>query len=114
MACSPLGTMVGAGVFVRSGLAVEKAGRAALVSLAPAGVFVLLSALSFAVVARLARRDESGYGYVGRSPGGYCGPVTSCALWLGGVIGAAFVLDASGDYPPPALRRRGAGGRVGR
>ena len=93
-----VGTMVGAGVFVLSGLAVEKAGPAALVSFALAAVLVLLSALSFAVVASLARRGESGYGYVGRSLGGYWGFVTSWAFWLGGVIGAAFVLNAFGEY----------------
>jgi APA family basic amino acid/polyamine antiporter len=93
-----VGTMVGAGVFVLSGLAVEKAGPAALVSFALSGVLVLLSALSFAVVASLARRGESGYGYVGRALGGYWGFLTSWAFWLGGVIGAAFVLNAFGEY----------------
>jgi APA family basic amino acid/polyamine antiporter len=93
-----VGTMVGAGVFVLSGLAVEKAGPAALVSFALAAVLVLLSALSFAVVASLARSGESGYGYVGRSLGGYWGFLTSWAFWLGGVIGAAFVLNAFGEY----------------
>jgi amino acid transporter len=54
-----VGTMVGAGVFVLSGLAVEKAGPAALGSFAPAAVLVLLSALSLAVVASLARSGDS-------------------------------------------------------
>jgi basic amino acid/polyamine antiporter, APA family len=93
-----VGTMVGAGVFVLSGLAVEKAGPAALVSFALAAVLVLLSALSFAVVASLARTGESGYGYVGRALGAYWGFVASWAFWLGGVIGAAFVLNAFGVY----------------
>src|SRR3954454_3287821 len=93
-----VGTMVGAGVFVLSGLAVEKAGPAAIVAFALAGVLVLLSALSFAVVASLARAGETGYGYVGRALGGYAGFLTSCAFWLGGVIGASFVLNAFGEY----------------
>jgi amino acid transporter len=93
-----VGTMVGAGVFVLSGLAVEKAGPAAIVAFALAGVLVLLSALSFAVVASLARSGETGYGYVGRALGGYPGFLTSWAFWLGGVIGAAFVLNAFGEY----------------
>src|SRR5919199_6238175 len=93
-----VGTMVGAGVFVLSGLAVEKAGPAALVSFALAGVLVLLSALSFAVVASLAQPGETGYGYVRRALGGYAGFLTSWAFWLGGVIGAAFVLNAFGQY----------------
>jgi basic amino acid/polyamine antiporter, APA family len=93
-----VGTMVGAGVFVLSGLAVEKAGPAAIVAFALAGVLVLLSALSFAVVASLARAGEGGYGFVGRALGGYWGFLTSWAFWLGGVIGAAFVLNAFGEY----------------
>jgi basic amino acid/polyamine antiporter, APA family len=90
--------MVGAGVFVLSGLAVQRAGPAALVSFGLAAVLVLLSALSFAVVASLARAGESGYGYVGRALGEYWGFVASWAFWLGGVIGAAFVLNAFGEY----------------
>lgn len=93
-----VGTMVGAGVFVLSGLAVEKAGPAAIAAFALAGLLVLLSALSFAVVASLARPGESGYGFVGRALGGYWGFLTSWAFWLGGVIGAAFVLNAFGVY----------------
>jgi basic amino acid/polyamine antiporter, APA family len=93
-----VGTMVGAGVFVLSGLAVKKAGPAALVSFGLAALLVLLSALSFAVVASLARAGESGYGYVGRALGEYWGFVASWAFWLGGVIGAAFVLNAFGEY----------------
>jgi amino acid transporter len=93
-----VGTMIGAGVFVLSGIAVRKAGPAALVSFALAGVLVLLSALSFAVVASRARAGESGYAYVGRSLGPVWRFLTSWAFYLGGVIGVAFVLDAFGAY----------------
>ena len=93
-----VGTMIGAGVFVLSGLAVQKAGPAALVSFALAGVLVLLSALSFAVVASRARPGESGYAYVGRSLGPVWRFLTSWAFYLGGVIGVAFVLHAFGTY----------------
>ena len=90
--------MVGAGVFVLSGLAVQKAGPAALVSFVLAGVLVLLSALSFAVVASRARQGESGYAYVGRSLGGYWRFFALWAFYVGGVIGVAFVLGAFGSY----------------
>lgn len=93
-----VGTMVGAGVFVLSGLAVERAGPAAIVSFLLAGVLVLLSALSFAVVASLAPAGGSGYAYVGTALGQKWGFLTSWAFWLGGVIGAAFVLNAFGSY----------------
>lgn len=93
-----VGTMVGAGVFVLSGLAVQRAGPAAVVSFALAGVLVLLSALSFAVVASLAPPGGSGYAYVGIALGFRAGFLTSWAFWLGGVIGVAFVLNAFGSY----------------
>ncbi|UQU67588.1 APC family permease [Couchioplanes caeruleus] len=93
-----VGTMVGAGVFVLSGLAVERAGPAAIASFVLAGVLVLLSALSFAVVASLAPPGGSGYAYVGQALGRRWGFLTSWAFWLGGVIGVAFVLNAFGRY----------------
>ncbi|MEV6842454.1 APC family permease [Actinoplanes sp. NPDC051411] len=93
-----VGTMVGAGVFVLSGLAVERAGPAAILSFLLAGVLVLLSALSFAVVAALAPPGGSGYAYVGVALGTRFGFLTSWAFWLGGVIGVAFVLNAFGSY----------------
>jgi len=93
-----VGTMVGAGVFVLSGVAVGKAGPAALVSFVLAGVLVLLSALSFAVVASRARTGESGYAYVGRALGPFWRFLASWAFYLGGIIGVAFVLSAFGTY----------------
>jgi amino acid transporter len=93
-----VGTMVGAGVFVLSGLAVERAGPAALASFVLAGVLVLLSALSFTVVASRAGQGESGYAYVGRALGGYWRFFALWAFYVGGVIGVAVVLSAFGAY----------------
>jgi amino acid transporter len=93
-----VGTMVGAGVFVLSGLAVQRVGPAAVVSFLLAGVLVLLSALSFSVVASLAPPGASGYAYVGTALGARCWFLASWAFWLGGVFGVAFVLNAFGSY----------------
>jgi len=93
-----VGTMVGAGVFVLSGVAVGKAGPAALISFVLAGLLVLLSAFSFAVVASRARVGESGYAYIGRALNPFWGFLASWAFYLGGVIGVAFVLSAFGTY----------------
>jgi amino acid transporter len=90
--------MVGAGVFVLSGLAVRKAGPAATLSFAFAGALVLLSALSFAVVASRAGPGESGYAYIGRSLGGFWRFFALWAFYVGGIIGVAFVLAAFGAY----------------
>jgi APA family basic amino acid/polyamine antiporter len=93
-----VGTMVGGGVFVLSGLAVSRAGPSAIVSFALAGLLVLLSALSFAVVASLAPPGGSGYAYVSVALGRYPGFVTSWSFYLASVIGVAFVLKAFGTY----------------
>jgi amino acid transporter len=93
-----VGTMVGAGVFVLSGLAVKQAGPAALASFVLAAVLVLLSALSFTVVASRAGQGESGYAYVGRALGGFWRFFALWAFYIGGVIGVAFVLNAFGSY----------------
>lgn len=93
-----VGTMIGAGVFVLSGVAVQRTGPAALVSFALAGVLVLLSALSFAVIASRAPAGGSGYAYVGTALGRYWGFITSWAFYIGGIIGVAFVLNAFGAY----------------
>ncbi len=94
-----VGAMIGGGVFVLTGDALQKAGPAALVSFLIAGVVVLLSALSFAVIASKASADNPGYGYIGVVLGN---PVwsflTSWCFYLGGIIGAAFVLNAFGVY----------------
>jgi amino acid transporter len=93
-----VGTMVGAGVFVLSGLAVGRAGPSAIVAFGLAGLLVLLSALSFAVVASLAPAGGSGYAYVSVALGRYLGFVTAWSFWLAGVIGVAFVLSGFGTY----------------
>jgi len=93
-----VGNMVGAGVFVLSGPSVRDAGPGALLSFGIAGVSVLLSALSFSIVASLAKQDESGYAYVSKAINPFFGFLTSWAFYLGGIIGAAFVLNSFGIY----------------
>lgn len=94
-----VGAMVGGGVFALSGVALEQAGPAALVSFLIAGLMVFLSALSFGVVASEATRKNPGYTYVGKVLGSpVWGFLTSWCFYLAGVIGAAFVLNAFGVY----------------
>lgn len=94
-----VGAMIGGGVFVLTGAALQKAGPAALASFLMAGSIVLLSALSFAVIASKAPPKKPGYDYVGRVLGS---PIwtflTSWCFYLSGIIAAAFVLNAFGVY----------------
>lgn len=94
-----IGAMIGGGVFVLTGVALRQTGPSALVSFLVAGGIVLLSALSFAVIASRAAGDESGYTHVGKILGSpVWGFLTSWCFYLGGIIGAAFVLNAFGVY----------------
>lgn len=94
-----VGAMVGGGVFALSGLAVQQAGPAAIISFVAAGCMVFLSALSFAVIASEASLKDPGYAYVGKVLGSpVWGMLTSWCFYLAGIIGAAFVLNAFGVY----------------
>lgn len=94
-----VGAMVGGGVFALSGLAVQQAGPAAILSFLAAGFMVFLSALSFAVIASEASLKDPGYAYIGKVLGSpVWGMLTSWCFYLAGIIGAAFVLNAFGVY----------------
>lgn len=94
-----IGAMVGGGVFALSGLALQQAGPAALISFIIAGFVVFLSALSFAVIASKVTSKYPGYSYVGNVLGSpVWGFLTSWCFYLAGIIGVAFVLNAFGTY----------------
>lgn len=94
-----VGSMVGAGVFVLSGVAIHDAGPAALISFGLAGLAVLSSAFSFMVIASLARSDELGYAPVGRLLGhNFWSFLTAWSFYISSVVCTAFVLNAFGVY----------------
>lgn len=94
-----VGAMIGGGVFVLTGQALEQTGPSALASFLMAGFVVLLSALSFSVIASEASAKCPGYTYVGTVLGS---PIwsflTSWCFYIGGIIATAFVLNAFGAY----------------
>ena len=94
-----VGAMVGGGVFVLSGLALKQTGPSAIISFVLAGIMVLISALSFAVIASCKNSKYSVYGIVGEALGSEIWSfLTSWSFYLAGIIGAAFVLSAFGTY----------------
>lgn len=94
-----VGSMVGAGVFVLSGVAVHKAGPGAIISFGLAGIAILCSAIAFMIISSLAQPGELGYASVGRILGHrFWGFVTSWAFYMAALIGTAFVLNAFGVY----------------
>lgn len=94
-----VGAMIGGGVFVLTGTALQQAGPAALVAFLIAGITVLLSALSFAVIASQAEAKKSGYTFAGKMLGSPAWSfLISWCFYLSGIIAAAFVLNAFGVY----------------
>jgi APA family basic amino acid/polyamine antiporter len=94
-----VGSMVGAGVFVLSSVAIQNAGPAALISFGLAGVAVLCSATSFMVIAARTRPGELGYAPVGQALGSeFWSFLTAWAFYVSSVVCTAFVLSAFGAY----------------
>ncbi len=93
-----VGNMVGAGVFVLSGMVANVAGPAAIISYLLCGVLVSFSALSYSVLASIFPEDGGGYLFVRRMLGKFPGFLTGWAMYLSQPIGISFVLLGLGIY----------------
>lgn len=93
-----IGMMVGAGVFVLSGKAINEAGPSAIGSFILAGIIVLLSALCLVYVVQAGRKGSVGYDAVGDIFSPVAALLVSWCFYVSAVIGAVFVLDAFGTY----------------
>jgi amino acid transporter len=93
-----VGTMIGAGVFVLSGLVIDVAGPGAILSYVIGGIVVSFSGLSYAVLASIFPEDGGGYLYARRMLGPYSGFLTGWGLYAFSTIATAFVLLGFGIY----------------
>ena len=93
-----VGTMIGGGVFSLSGVAVDQAGPSALLAYLLAGGVMLLSALSFVVIASRAKPGESGYAPLTQLLGQAWHFMTAWGFYLNAVTAIAFVLVSFGSY----------------
>ena len=93
-----VGAMIGGGVFTLSGTAIDRAGPAALVSYAIAGLIMFFSALSFVAVAARSKTDESGYGAVTRLLGRPWRFLVMWGFYLNTLLVVAFLADSFGAY----------------
>lgn len=93
-----VGTMVGGGVFTLSGVAINMAGPAALLSYAIAGIVMLLSALSFVTVATRAAPGDTGYGPVATILGPAWRFLVMWGFYVNGATILTFLLVSFGDY----------------
>jgi APA family basic amino acid/polyamine antiporter len=93
-----VGTMVGAGVFVLSGLVIEVAGSSAILSYLICGIVVSFSGLSYAALASIFPEDGGGYLFARRMLGSYPGFLAGWAMYISTLIAVSFVLLGFGIY----------------
>ncbi len=93
-----VGSMVGAGVFVLSGLVVQTAGPSAILSYLFCGILVLFSGLSYAALASIFPEDGGGYLYAKRMLGDRLGFLSGWGMYYFSTISNAFVLIGFGIY----------------
>jgi len=93
-----VGAMIGGGVFTLSGEALNRAGPAALVSYAIAGVVMLLSALSSVAIATRAKPGESGFAPITELLGRPWRFLVMWGFYLNALLMVAFLADSFGIY----------------
>jgi amino acid transporter/nucleotide-binding universal stress UspA family protein len=93
-----LGTMVGAGIFVLSALAAERAGPASTVSYVIAGSVCLLVALVISELATGMPKAGGSYTFIAEALGPLAGSIVGPGNWLGLTFAGGFYLLAAGEY----------------
>jgi amino acid transporter/nucleotide-binding universal stress UspA family protein len=93
-----VGAMIGAGVFVLTGIAVGEAGPAAILAFALNGVVTLLTAFSYAELASTIPEAGGGYAFVKRAFPGLIGFVSGWMLWFAYTVACALYAVGFGGY----------------
>ena len=93
-----LGTMLGAGIFVLSAIAIADAGPAALFSYLIAGVICLLIALVISELATGMPKAGGSYTFITEALGPLPGSIVGPGNWLGLSFATGFYLLAFGEY----------------
>jgi amino acid transporter/nucleotide-binding universal stress UspA family protein len=93
-----VGTMIGAGIFVLPGTAIERAGWFAVLSFLLGGAIALLTALSASELGTAMPKSGGAYFYVNRALGPLFGSVAGWANWLGLAFASAFYMVGFGEY----------------
>jgi amino acid transporter/nucleotide-binding universal stress UspA family protein len=92
------GTMIGAGIFLLSGVALQLAGPAAILSFLMAGVVCMITAASAAEMATGMPTSGGDYYFVSRSLGPALGAISGIGIWLSLTFAIAFYLFGMGEY----------------
>jgi amino acid transporter/nucleotide-binding universal stress UspA family protein len=93
-----LGTMIGAGIFVLSALAAERAGPASAISYTLAGSLCFLIALVISELATGIPKAGGSYTFITQALGPLAGSIVGPGNWLGLTFASGFYLLACGEY----------------
>lgn len=93
-----LGTMIGAGIFVLSGIAAERAGPAAIISYILTGLICLPIAMIVSELATGMPKAGGSYTFITQALGPLAGAVVGPGNWLGLSFATGFYLIAFGEY----------------
>jgi amino acid transporter/nucleotide-binding universal stress UspA family protein len=92
------GTMIGAGIFLLAGVALEQTGPGAILSYVIAGTICLLTAASTAELATGMPTSGGDYYFVSRGLGPALGAISGVGIWLSLTVAIAFYLVGLGDF----------------
>jgi amino acid transporter/nucleotide-binding universal stress UspA family protein len=93
-----IGAMIGAGIFVLTGIAAGEAGPAALLAFALNGAVTLLTALSYAELASVYPKSGGGYSFIIKAFPGPAGFASGWMLWFCYIIACALYALGFGSY----------------
>ena len=93
-----IGAMIGAGIFVLTGIAAGEAGPAALLAFALNGLVTLLTALAYAELASVYPKSGGGYSFIAKAFPGPAGFSSGWMLWFCYIIACALYALGFGSY----------------
>jgi amino acid transporter len=93
-----IGAMIGAGIFVLTGIAAGEAGPGALLAFALNGVVTLLTALTYAELASAFPEAGGGYAFIKRAFPGPVGFASGWMLWFSYIVACALYALGFGSY----------------
>ncbi|EMA04247.1 amino acid permease [Haloferax denitrificans] len=103
-----IGTMIGAGIFVLPGAAVQEAGPLSAAAFVLGGVIALLTAASASELGTAMPKSGGAYYYINHALGPLFGSVAGWGNWMGLAFASAFYMTGFGQYvvtflPVPSL-----------
>lgn len=92
------GAMVGAGIFILSGVAAGKAGPAVMIAFVIAAILEIFLGLCYAELASRYPRAGGAYEYVSQTMGPFVGTVIGWSYWGAWLAASSFVSQGFGNY----------------